>query len=111
MKFKQHLNLIKIVHDNYSHIQDLEILGEMYRDMEETEYSKQYPSEYQLTQFQIDKLYVICKTTQNSHYGFGLFLSPEFQDSNNHIDIILEKLQDLQNESELNALENQSVEC
>ena len=111
MKFRQHLNLIKVVHDNYSHIQDLETLGEMYRDMKETEYSKKYPSKYSLNQFEIDKLHIICKTTQNSHYEYRLYLSPELQNPNNHIDVVVEELRTAKNEAELNALENQSIEC
>lgn len=84
--FKKHLTLIQVVHNNMTHIEDLEILGNMFKDMVESDYSKQYPSEYRLNQAQIDQLHIICKTTQNSHYEYGLYTDPIYQDPNNHVD-------------------------
>ena len=89
MIFQKHLQLIKVVHDNYSHIKDLEILGKMFNQMIESDYSKKYPNEYSLTQSQITHLEIICKTTQNSHYEYKLFLSEEFKNPQNHIDNVI----------------------
>lgn len=87
--FKKHLKLIQVVHNNYSHIQDLETLSDMFKDMKESDYSKSYPNEYQLNQSQIDELNIICKTTQNTHYNYGLFTDKIYQDPNNHIDNVI----------------------
>ena len=89
MIYKKHLQLIQVVHNNMSHIEDLEILGKMFANMVESEYSKEYPSIYNLTQDQIDHLCIVCKTTQNSHYEYNLFTDATFQNPNNHVDAIL----------------------
>lgn len=84
--FKKHLVFIQVVHNNMTHIEDLAILGNMFNDMVESDYSKQNPSEYRLNQDQINKLHIICRTTQNSHYGYGLYTNEIYQDPNNHVD-------------------------
>ena len=91
--FKNHLKVIQIVHNNYSHIQDLETLGDMFKLMKESEYSKNYQNEFQLTQQQITELEIICKTTQNSHYGYNLFVSELYKNPSNHIDNVINKYQ------------------
>jgi hypothetical protein len=64
------LELIKLVHDNYTHIQQLETLGSI------------VPEEY----------HVIVKTTQNSHYDYKIYTHKKYQDPENHIDKVLERL-------------------
>ena len=57
--------------------------------MKESDYSKQNPSEYGLTQEQIDKLLIIIKTTHNSHYSNKFYTSSEFQNEQNIVDNVL----------------------
>ncbi len=88
--FTKELKLISLVNNNYEHIGELETLANHYKLMIESNYSKNYPNEYNLTQAQIDKLVIITKTTQNSHYDMGLYTSKEFQDPSNVIDDVIE---------------------
>ena len=87
--FNKELQLISLIDNNYEHIQQLETLGSHYKIMKEKSFMKKYPDEYNLTQEQIDRLYIITKTTQNSHYNMGLYLSPEFQNPDNIISAVL----------------------
>lgn len=87
--FIKELELLSLVNNNYKHIQQLETLSEHYSLMKESDYSKEYPNDYSLTQEQIDKLVVIAKTTQNAHYDMALFGSKDFQDVNNTVDNVL----------------------
>ena len=90
--FLKELELISLVNNNYEYIQQLETLSNHYSRMVVSDYDKQYPSEYGLTQEQIDNLVIITKTTQNSHYGMKLFTSEEFQNESNIVDNVLIKL-------------------
>lgn len=89
--FIKELELISLVDNNYDHIQQLETLSEHYKLMKESDYSKQYPNEYNLTQEQINNLFIICKTTQNAHYDMRLHTSVEFQDESNTVSNVLKK--------------------
>ena len=89
--FDLELQLISLIDNNYEHIQQLETLSSHYKVMKEKSFMKEYPDEYNLTQEQIDRLHIIAKTTHNSHYDMRLYLSPEFQDSNNTINAVLEQ--------------------
>jgi hypothetical protein len=89
--FIKNLELISIVFNNYEHIKQLETLSECFKQMRESDYSKEYPSDYDLTQTQIDRLFVICKTSQNSRYNYKLFTNPEFQNAENLITNVLLK--------------------
>lgn len=86
------LKLILVVHNNYNHIQDFETLTKLFESSVESDYSKQYPSEYSLSQAQIDHLVVICKTTHNSHYDYNLFKDDMYKNPINHIDKIIKNL-------------------
>jgi hypothetical protein len=61
------LKLIKVVNDNYNHIQQLQTLAEVLKE--------KYPEEH-----------VVTVTTINSHYEYGLFGHKKFQHPENHID-------------------------
>jgi len=87
--FKHNLDLIQLVNNSYNHITQLETLTRLFASSKESEYSKEFPSDSNLTQYEIDQLAMICKTTHNSHYNYKLFLFPEFQNSNNHVDNML----------------------
>ena len=87
--FIKELELISLIDNNYEHIQQLETLSNHYKLMKESNYSKEYPSNYNLTQEQIDKLIIISKTTQNAHYNMGLYTSNEFKDVNNTVENVL----------------------
>jgi len=89
--FKSNLKLIKLTNDNYGHIGDLETLSNLYVLAKESDYNKEYPNQWNLTQEQITKLGLITKTTHNSHYNYNLFASKELQDPLNHVDIVLEE--------------------
>jgi hypothetical protein len=89
--FIKELELISLINNNYEHIQQLETLSDHYKLMKESAYSKEYPNEYNLTQEQINNLFIISKTTQNEHYGMHLYTSIEFQDENNTISKVLKK--------------------
>ncbi len=90
--YTKELELISLVNENYNHIQQLETLIEHYKLMKESDYSKEYPNEYNLTQEQIDKLYVIAKTTQNSHYDMKLYTQEIFKDNDNTVNNVLKSL-------------------
>lgn len=77
--FIKQLELISLVDQNFSHIQQLESLLENYKLMKESNYSKEYPNIHLLTQEEINKLIVITETTRKSHY------ESELLNSNNHI--------------------------
>jgi hypothetical protein len=77
---KKAIELIAVVNSNYEHIEQLETLESLYSNLKETEYSKQYPSEYSLTQQQINELHRICNVTRNSHYN------KELLTDNAHVD-------------------------
>ena len=89
--FIKELELISLIDNNYEHIQQLETLGEHYRLMKQDDYSKNYPNEYTLTQEQIDKLFIIARTTQNAHYDMRLFTSEEFKNTSNIISNVLKE--------------------
>lgn len=65
------LNLIKVVHENYSHIQDLETLGNILKEAGKLQEAE------------------VVFTTQNSHYDYHLY-TMEYQNPLNHIDVILD---------------------
>jgi hypothetical protein len=67
--FKKNLELIAIVSKNYEHIEQLETLEKLFSDLKETEYSKEYPSEYRLNQREIKELTKICHITRKSAYN------------------------------------------
>lgn len=87
--FNLELQLISLIDNNYEHIQQLETLGSHYKIMKEKSFMKEYPDEYNLTQEQIDRLYIITRTTHNSHYDMRLFTSSEFQNPDNVISAVL----------------------
>lgn len=90
--FKKELELISLINNNYVHIVQLETLAEHYQSMVESDYSKQCPSEYCLTQEEIDNLYIITITTINSHYDMRLYTDTKFQNKENIVDKALEKV-------------------
>jgi len=84
---KRHLKIIQTVHDNYSHIQELEDLSVIYS----LAVTPNYESAFTLTQKELDFLVVVCKTTQNSHYDYRLYTRTEFKNNFNHVDYLLEE--------------------
>jgi hypothetical protein len=66
--FRKQLELISLVENNYEHIEQLETLGNNYNLMKESNYAREYPSEYTLNQDQIKELEQIVETTKQSHY-------------------------------------------
>ena len=75
---KKYLELIQLVNNSYKHIEQLDTLGSMFINMEES---------YGLTRAEIGLLYVICKTTQQSHHG--LKLNTVFGNPENHVDVVI----------------------
>ena len=69
---KKILELIKLVNDNYNHIQQLETLEELLKD--------NYPDEY-----------IVAKTTHNSHYNYNYLGHRKYQNPFNHIDCFIDK--------------------
>lgn len=88
--FWTNLKLIKVVFDNYDHIQDFETLTKLYADYKEDEFYKDHPSTYRLTKKEAERLVLICETTRNSRYNYTLFKSESRQNPDNHIDRILQ---------------------
>lgn len=87
--FKQQLQLIQTVNNNYKHIVELEAI----------EILLQYTSpNVFLSKEEIAKSLLICKTTHNSHYKYKLFTSSTIQNPNNHVDIQLELLKEINKE-------------
>jgi len=66
------LELIKVVNDNYNHIQQLETLEELLKN--------DYPDEY-----------IVAKTTHNAHYDYRYLGHRKFQNPLNHIDCFIDK--------------------
>ena len=75
---KKYLELIQLVNNTYNHIEQLETLGSMFANMQES---------YGLTTAQIGNLFIICKTTQQAHHG----LKPNtvFGNPANHVDVVI----------------------
>ena len=69
------LELIKVVNDNYNHIEQLETLGTL------------------LNTFEYKDEYTILKTTHNSHYAYKLFGHKKYQNPLNHIDCYIDEEQ------------------
>jgi hypothetical protein len=111
-----------LVNNKYNHIADLESLSTLLQNTK--------PNIW-LTQEEIDKLIIVAKTTHNSHYSYAYMLSKQFQDPENHVDIVFKKayiaeyskesynkfygdkeisMKDLQNDHDLYVLESQSSE-
>lgn len=88
--FINELQLISLIDNNYEHIQQLNTLLDHYKLMKESEFSKEYPGEYNLTQAQINKLFIITKTTINAHYNMSKYTSEEYKDVSNIVHNVLD---------------------
>ena len=95
--FKKELELINLVNSNYSHISQLETLGNHYANlMRESSYTTDckangHLNEYHLTNEDIARLEVIARTTHNSHYGFQLWIN-RYNNPNDTIENVLSKM-------------------
>lgn len=83
---KDYLELIQVVNNNYEHIDQLEKLNQMFDHLQ---------SSVWLTEEEINDLAIVSKTTQNSHYEYKLFTSPNYQNPDNHVDKRLETYKSL----------------
>ena len=77
--FIQYLQLIKVVHDNYNHIQQMETLSRMFDNLQ--------PSVW-LKEEEIKLLSIVIETTINSHYDYHYLLAETYTNPENHIDVI-----------------------
>ena len=80
------LLLIKTINDNYSHINELETLEHLLRDHN---ISKTDANSERLWFDDLSKEYIVAMTTHNSRYDYKLFIDPQFQNPDNHVDKIL----------------------
>lgn len=98
----RHLSLIETVDQNYSHIQDLEVLVGLLKGGLSGYYKEYHPLQEEIVQF----CAIIAENTRANHYR----KEDKFDDVY-FVKKYIQDQRDLKNESELNALENQSVEC
>lgn len=61
---KKHLNLIKVVNENYDHIQDLEVLHTLLKGGLPSYYKEHYPLEEEIVQF----CAIVAENTRANHY-------------------------------------------
>ena len=61
---RKHLNLIKVVDQNYDHIQDLEVLTHLLKSGLSDYYKKYYPLHEEIVQF----CAIIAENTRANHY-------------------------------------------
>lgn len=97
----KNLNLIKVVNENYDHIQDLEVLISLLKGGLTGYYKQYHPQHEEIVQF----CAIVAENTRANHYR----QVDKFDDVYTILNALKQK--DLKHECELNSLENQSLEC